>query len=97
MIWHDPPKPVSVPHTTSSWAMNGLNHSSASGGRRPSDSIEPVVAASPLGRKPWFVIVDQKMKMNPVPAVSAITVTRLITVAAWVRFTSADTNRPTAP
>ena len=56
-----------------------------------------VVPAWPLGSSPLFVIDDQKMKMNPVPAVSAMTVTRLITVAAWVRLTSADTNRPTEP
>ncbi len=99
MIWHVPPKPVSVPHMTSSWATNGLNHMSASGGRRVSASTGfSSRAAGWSGRNPLLpVIAVQKMKMNAVPAVRKMTATRLMTVAAWVRRTSADTNRPIAP
>ena len=43
------------------------------------------------------VIDDQNTKMNVAPAVSTIVMTRLMTVAAWVRLTSADTNRPIDP
>ena len=50
--------------------MNGLNHSSASGGR---PGLETGRRGAPLGRN-LVRHVDQKMKMNPVPAVSAITV-----------------------
>src|SRR5262249_3567176 len=81
-----PPKPVSVPQITSSWARNGLKYRSASGGRRVSEaSGEPSrTAGCWSGRKPELaVIAVQNTNTNVAPAVSVIVRTRLITVAAW--------------
>ena len=98
MTWQVPPNPVSVPQMTSSWATNGLKYSSASGGRRVRFEIsESSRCAGWLGRNPLAVIDDQNTNRNVAPAVSTIVVTRLITVAAWVRFTNADTNSPIEP
>ena len=98
MTWQVPPNPVSVPQMTSSWATNGLKYSSASGGRRVRFEIsESSRCAGWLGRNPLAVIDDQNTNRNVAPAVTTIVVTRLMTVAAWVRFTNADTNSPIEP
>ena len=93
------PNPVSVPQITSSWATNGLKYRSASGGRRVSVEMIPLSggAIAWFGRSPLAVIADQKANRNVAPAVSTIVITRLITVAACVRLTKADTNRPIDP
>ena len=53
---------------TSTWATNGLNHISASGGCLVSSSIGLPSRVGWSGRNPLFpVIAVQNRKMNPVP------------------------------